>query len=606
MSAGTTTAVATSTSRASPSPTGRMRSAARVAPEASGSSACSATSPSPAHHHAAAVREDTPRLEPPARPGRPSLRLIRLRGEEREREPRLPPRPDARAPARRRAPRACGSRTRTDGDTSTAPAARSSSSVGHGDPTLVEAMSDAGVADAVRPRDDVHDGRARGLRRGRRDGAAARRRADLPGLRRERGGRDGDEARARLPPRARRRRAHARDRTRGARTTATRSARSTSAARPRSGGRTRRGSGGSRTSSPVRVPLPGTRRTRRGAARGTPRSSTARSSTRARRHVAAFIAEPVGGATLAAAVPSDDYWPAVVEVCRRHGVLVIADEVMTGFGRTGRWFGSDHWGVRPDVLTAGKGSTSGYWPFGFAACSGEVFETVKPGGFVHGFTWSHNGVGAAVAHATLRRLRDGDLVDASARQGERLLKDLTTALGDAPAVGDVRGIGSMVGIELVARPRAQDPVPARGPGDRAGPRRGARPGAAPVLEHRARRGRRRPADARARRSRSPTPRSRSLVERTADAIADVTTRVTGRAALVRCPEARIYDHGPEHPLRPQRVLLTWDLIEACGMLDGADVDDARMPVRPTDEEIGARPLARVHRRDAARRARRGR
>ncbi len=176
-------------------------------------------------------------------------------------------------------------------------------------------------------------------------------------------------------------------------------------------------------------------------------------------NVAAFIAEPVGGATLAAAVPSDDYWPAVVEVCRRHGVLVIADEVMTGFGRTGRWFGSDHWGIRPDVLTAGKGTTSGYFPFGFAACTGEVFATVKPGGFVHGFTWSHNGAGAAVAHAALRRLRDDDLVDASARQGERLLKDLTTALGDAPSVGDVRGIGSMVGIELVADRERKIPFP---------------------------------------------------------------------------------------------------------------------------------------------------
>jgi adenosylmethionine-8-amino-7-oxononanoate aminotransferase len=166
--------------------------------------------------------------------------------------------------------------------------------------------------------------------------------------------------------------------------------------------------------------------------------------------VSAFIAEPVAGATLAAAVPADDYWSSVVEVCRRHGVLVIADEVMTGFGRTGRWFGLDHWGVRPDILTAGKGSTSGYWPFGFAACSGEVFETVRPNGFVHGFTWSHNGVGAAVAHATLRRLRESNLVQASALQGELLLKDLTGALADHPTVGDVRGIGSMIGIELVA------------------------------------------------------------------------------------------------------------------------------------------------------------
>jgi adenosylmethionine-8-amino-7-oxononanoate aminotransferase len=166
--------------------------------------------------------------------------------------------------------------------------------------------------------------------------------------------------------------------------------------------------------------------------------------------VAAFIAEPVAGATLAAAVPTDDYWPAVAEVCLRHGVLLIADEVMTGFGRTGRWFGVDHWGVGPDVVTVGKGSTSGYFPFGFAACSGEVFRTVRETGFIHGFTWSHNGVGAAVAHATLRRLTEDDLIEASARQGERLRKSLSSALEDDPSVGDVRGAGLMVGIELVA------------------------------------------------------------------------------------------------------------------------------------------------------------
>lgn len=166
--------------------------------------------------------------------------------------------------------------------------------------------------------------------------------------------------------------------------------------------------------------------------------------------VAAFLAEPVAGATLAAAVPTEDYWAAVAEVCRRRGVLLIADEVMTGFGRTGRWFGSDHWGVRPDIVTAGKGSTGGYWPFGFAACSGDVFETVRPKGFVHGFTWSHNGVGAAVAHATLRRLRDDGLVEASARRGERLLKELSAALEDCAIVGDVRGLGLMIGVELVA------------------------------------------------------------------------------------------------------------------------------------------------------------
>ena len=177
--------------------------------------------------------------------------------------------------------------------------------------------------------------------------------------------------------------------------------------------------------------------------------------------VAAFIAEPVSGATLAAAVPTDDYWPAVAEVCRRHGVLVIADEVMTGFGRTGTWFGLDHWGVTADVVVCGKGSTSGYFPFGFAAASGEVFDAVKQQGFVHGFTWSHNGVGAAAAGAVLRRLREGDLVEASRTQGERLLKDLSSALADSPVVGDVRGLGLMVGIELVADRETKAPFARR-------------------------------------------------------------------------------------------------------------------------------------------------
>ena len=182
--------------------------------------------------------------------------------------------------------------------------------------------------------------------------------------------------------------------------------------------------------------------------------------------VAAFIAEPVGGATLAGAVPTDDYWPAIVDVCRRHGILVIADEVMTGFGRTGRWFGVDHWDVRPDILTAGKGTTSGYVPFGFAAASGEVFDTVASGGFVHGFTWSHNALGAAVGSAVIRRLTADALIQRSADLGERLLKDLGVALDGAPTVGDVRGLGMMIGVELVRDRETKDPFRANRPGDR--------------------------------------------------------------------------------------------------------------------------------------------
>jgi adenosylmethionine-8-amino-7-oxononanoate aminotransferase len=175
--------------------------------------------------------------------------------------------------------------------------------------------------------------------------------------------------------------------------------------------------------------------------------------------VAAFIAEPVAGATLGAAVPCEDYWPKVVDVCRRHGVLVIADEVMTGMGRTGRWFGVDHWGVRPDILTAGKGTTSGYVPFGFAAASGPVFEAVAASGFVHGFTWSHNALGAAAGLAVIATLEAQDLVARCAAIGERLRADLRAELTDVPAVADVRGIGMMIGLELVRDPLSKEPFP---------------------------------------------------------------------------------------------------------------------------------------------------
>jgi hypothetical protein len=175
--------------------------------------------------------------------------------------------------------------------------------------------------------------------------------------------------------------------------------------------------------------------------------------------VAAFIAEPIAGATLGAAVPADDYWPAIAEVCRRHDVVLIADEVMTGFGRTGTWFGMDHWDIRPDILTAGKGTTSGYVPFGFAAASGGVYEAIAGGpGFIHGFTWSHNALGAAAGLAVLRELKAG-LVDRSRELGERLLHGLRTELADAPAVGDVRGLGLMIGIELVRDRETNEPFP---------------------------------------------------------------------------------------------------------------------------------------------------
>jgi hypothetical protein len=166
--------------------------------------------------------------------------------------------------------------------------------------------------------------------------------------------------------------------------------------------------------------------------------------------VACFIGEPVTGASLGAMVPPADYWPAVREVCDRHGVLLIADEVMTGFGRTGKWFASEHWGLRPDIVVAGKGVSSGYWPFGFAACSGAIFDALSRTGFVHGFSFSHSVVGAAVGRAVLKRLKEDDLVEASRVKGERLKELLHERLDDHHNVGDIRGLGLMIGIELVA------------------------------------------------------------------------------------------------------------------------------------------------------------
>ena len=164
--------------------------------------------------------------------------------------------------------------------------------------------------------------------------------------------------------------------------------------------------------------------------------------------VAAFIAEPVAGAALGACVPPDDYWPAVVEVCRRRGVLLIVDEVMTGFGRTGRWFACEHWGVRPDLLVTAKGAASGYWPLGLAVCTAEVRDTI--GAFVHGFTYSHHPVGAAAGHAVLKVLQDRHLVAAAEQRGRELAKALADRLADHPAVGDIRGIGLLQAVELVA------------------------------------------------------------------------------------------------------------------------------------------------------------
>lgn len=168
-------------------------------------------------------------------------------------------------------------------------------------------------------------------------------------------------------------------------------------------------------------------------------------------NVAAFIAEPISGASLGATQPPDDYWPAVRAICDRYGVLLIADEVLVGLGRTGAWWALDHWNVVPDILVTSKGTAGGYFPLGFIAAKGDDVELLrqKLGDFNHGGTFSHHAVGAAAGLATLRILQDEDLIANSAAVGAALGEKLHATLGAHRHVGDIRGRGLFWGIELV-------------------------------------------------------------------------------------------------------------------------------------------------------------
>lgn len=168
--------------------------------------------------------------------------------------------------------------------------------------------------------------------------------------------------------------------------------------------------------------------------------------------VAAFIAEPVqgGGGVI---VPQDDYFRRIREICDEHDVLFISDEVITGFGRTGRWFGLEHWGVEPDIVQFAKGVTSGYVPFGGIGISARIknlMDSVPPGErWMHGLTNSGHPGCCAVALANLDVIEREDLITRAAVLGQRL-NDGLTPLQNHPHVGEVRGLGLMAGIQLVA------------------------------------------------------------------------------------------------------------------------------------------------------------
>ena len=165
--------------------------------------------------------------------------------------------------------------------------------------------------------------------------------------------------------------------------------------------------------------------------------------------VAAVVAEPIQGAG-GVIVPPADYFPLLRQVCDRHGLLLIADEVITGFGRTGRWFALEHWNVQPDLMIFAKGVTSGYLPLSGVMLTRSVHDTLKSvkGPFAHGFTYSGHPTACAVALRNVQILEEEHLVERAAERGAYLQKQLQELRSHA-IVGDVRGLGLVAGIELV-------------------------------------------------------------------------------------------------------------------------------------------------------------
>ena len=179
--------------------------------------------------------------------------------------------------------------------------------------------------------------------------------------------------------------------------------------------------------------------------------------------VAAVIMEPIitGGGIL---IPPDSYLPAVKAACERHGVLLICDEVICGFGRTGTWFGHERAGIRPDLVTMAKGITGAYVPLAATVVSDEIFaafpaDPADAGRLRHINTFGGHPAGCAVALETIAIMEEEGLLERSATVGADLLARLRKALGDHPLVGDVRGRGLLIGIELVADQVTRAPAP---------------------------------------------------------------------------------------------------------------------------------------------------
>ena len=166
--------------------------------------------------------------------------------------------------------------------------------------------------------------------------------------------------------------------------------------------------------------------------------------------VAMFIAEPVHGAG-GVIPPQDDYFPRIREICDQYDVLLVADEVITGFGRTGKMFGLEHWNVEPDMMQFAKAITSGYFPLGGIGVNDKIADVLNQADdmWMHAYTYSAHPVGCAVGCAMIDVVTKDDFPGQAAAKGEQMLNGLTQALADHPHVGDVRGKGLMCAVEIV-------------------------------------------------------------------------------------------------------------------------------------------------------------
>jgi putrescine aminotransferase len=167
--------------------------------------------------------------------------------------------------------------------------------------------------------------------------------------------------------------------------------------------------------------------------------------------VAAFIAEPIQGAG-GVIVPPETYWPTIKEICDRHQILLVADEVICGFGRTGQWFGSDYYDLKPDLMPIAKGLSSGYLPIGGVMVADHVSRVVieEGGEFFHGMTYAGHPAACAVASANIRILRDEGIIENVRDQTAPYLQKRWKELAEHPLVGEVRGLGFLGAMELVA------------------------------------------------------------------------------------------------------------------------------------------------------------